>query len=178
MMIFRSRAAGTLAAAAALSLTATPAMAHGWHHHDDGVDAGDVLAGLLIVGGIAAIALAASHSSQQHQVQTDQDYRDYPSQPDDNTYRPEPNRLDTYREALPPNDDYRSHPGYARPAVSADGAVDACVGAIENGQRGVESIDSANREGSGWRIAGRDRAGHDFTCAVDGQGSIRGVVGA
>ena len=35
----------------------------GWggrHHHDDGIDGGDVFAGLLILGGIAAIASAAS----------------------------------------------------------------------------------------------------------------------
>jgi hypothetical protein len=175
MMIFRSRAAGTLAAAAALSFTATPAMADGWHHHD-GIDAGDLFAGLLIVGGIAALAVAASHASQRHQVQTDQNYRDYPDQPNDNTYRPEPNRLDTYREASPPSDDFRGDPGYARP-VSVDGAVDACVGAVQNGQRGVEGIVSVNREGNGWRVAGRDRDGNDFTCSVAGDGRIRGLVG-
>jgi hypothetical protein len=181
MMIFRSRAAGTLAAAAALSLTATPAMAHGWHHHDDGVDSGDLLAGLLIVGGIAAIAIAASHSAQHHQADTDQDDGDYPDQPDrpdGNTYRPEPNRFDNYVHVPPIGDDYRDDSGYAAPTVSADSAVDACVGAMESGQSSVGGIDTVNREGNGWRIAGRDRDGRDFACSVDREGHIRRVVGA
>jgi len=180
MMIFRSRTAGALAAAAALSLTATPAMAHGWHHHEDGIDVGDVFAGLLIIGGIAAIAVAASHSNQHHQPNTDQNDRDYPDQPyrrDDNTYRPEANRLDTYREAPPVGDDYRDDSGYAGPAVSADAAVDACVGAVQNGQSSVSGIDSVNRVGNGWRVAGRDRDGHDFACSVDREGRISGVIG-
>jgi hypothetical protein len=178
MMISRSRTAWAFAAAAAVSLTATPAMAHGWRHHDDGIDAGDVLAGLLIVGGIAAIAIAASRSSQHHQSHTDQYYRDNPDQPyrpDDNTYRPEPNRTDTYREVPPASDDYRGDPGYARSVVSAEGAVDACVGAVQNG---VGNIDLVNRQGDGWRVAGHDRDGEDFACAVDADGRVRGVVGA
>lgn len=34
------------------------------HHHGDGIDGGDVLAGILILGGIAAIATAASNNSR------------------------------------------------------------------------------------------------------------------
>src|SRR5262245_40287131 len=101
MNIFRSRTAATLAAAAALSLTATPAMARGWHRHGDGIDGGDVVAGLLIFGGIAAIAAAASSkSNKDRQARQDDRYRDYP----DSDYRDVPpqsyqnDRDDGYRD--------------------------------------------------------------------------------
>ena len=57
------RAIAGLAAAALLAgALAAPADARGgnhWHHHDD-IDGGDVVAGALVVGGIAAIASAIS----------------------------------------------------------------------------------------------------------------------
>jgi hypothetical protein len=49
-------------AAAATAISATPAQAGRFdRHHGDGIDAGDVIAGALIIGGIAAIAVAASN---------------------------------------------------------------------------------------------------------------------
>jgi hypothetical protein len=45
-------------AAAATAITATPAQAGRFDR--DGIDAGDVIAGALIIGGIAAVAVAAS----------------------------------------------------------------------------------------------------------------------
>jgi hypothetical protein len=172
MNIFRSRAAGALAAAAALSLTATPAMARGWHryHHHD-VDTGDVLAGLAIFGGIAAIAAAASSSHKNSQARTDDRDRDYP----DNRYQEvPPQRYDDQSY-----DGQRRDPGsYAPSGMSVDGAVDACVGAVEQGRRSVDGIESVNREGDGWRVQGRDRNGRDFACSVDRDGRIRGVSGA
>ena len=58
MKFFRSRTAASLAALAAFSMTATPVFARGYdrwgrhhhHHRNNGIDGGDVLAGLLIVG--------------------------------------------------------------------------------------------------------------------------------
>ena len=52
-----------LSAAAATLVAAAPAEArHGyWGRGHDGIDAGDVIAGALIIGGIAAIASAASN---------------------------------------------------------------------------------------------------------------------
>ncbi len=80
-----SRGTALLASAAALSMIATPALARdrwgGWggRHHHDGIDAGDVIAGVLILGGIAAIASAASNSNKAKQ-QREREYR----YPDDN----------------------------------------------------------------------------------------------
>jgi hypothetical protein len=175
MKIFRSRAAGALAAAAALSLTATPAMARGWHryHHHD-VDTGDVLAGLAIFGGIAAIAAAASSSHKNSRARTDDRYRDYP---DD--YREVPPQRYDDRGDYERYDGQRRDPGsYGPSGPSVDGAIDACVGAVEQGRRTIDGIDSVNREGDGWRVQGRDRDGRTFACSVDHDGRIRGVSGA
>lgn len=52
---------GTLAAGAMAASSATPAMAR---DRDGGIDTGDVIAGALIIGGIAAIAAAASKNDR------------------------------------------------------------------------------------------------------------------
>jgi len=46
--------------AGSLLVTAMPAQARGYHRDRDRIDAGDVIAGALIIGGIAAIASAAN----------------------------------------------------------------------------------------------------------------------
>jgi hypothetical protein len=51
---------GTVAAGAMVMGSATPALAQSRHRDHDGIDAGDVIAGALIIGGIAAVAAAAS----------------------------------------------------------------------------------------------------------------------
>jgi hypothetical protein len=73
MKLYKSRAAMIAASLAAVALTATPASARHWRHRDR-VDTGDVLAGILIIGGIAAVASAASKSSRNREAN---DYR-YP----------------------------------------------------------------------------------------------------
>lgn len=169
MTIFRSRAAAALAAAAALSLTATPAFARGWRHHHDGVDAGDVFAGLLIVGGIAAIAAAASKSNRERE---DARYRDYPDYRDDGYRDVPPQRYDERG-----GDDYRDRSSGAwRSGVGVDAAVDACAGEIEQGRTRIDSVETVNREGDGWRVSGR-ADGRDFSCSVDGSGRVRSVAG-
>lgn len=55
----------------------------GWRlgrHHHDRVDAGDVLAGILIIGGIAAIASAASNNKQKR-AEPEYRYPDAPARP-------------------------------------------------------------------------------------------------
>lgn len=57
-----------LAAAALLASLASPAEARRRHHrHHDDVDAGDVIAGAVVVGGIAAIATAIKESKRRKQ---------------------------------------------------------------------------------------------------------------
>ena len=47
---------GTVAAGAMVMASATPILAQQRERHDNGIDAGDIIAGALIIGGIAAVA--------------------------------------------------------------------------------------------------------------------------
>ena len=136
----------------------------GRHRHRGGIDAGDVIAGVLVLGGIAAIASAASKSNK------DRDYRDdYP----DRDYR-----SDDYRDHDRPND-YRgadSGDSRLRGASGLDNAVNACVSEVERSEP-VGEVDKVERDddGDGWVVEGELRDGRDFTCAVDGAGQVRDV---
>jgi hypothetical protein len=58
----------TLAAAALLSSFAGPAAARGRHHrHHDDVDTGDVVAGAVVVGGLAALVSAMGEARAEKQ---------------------------------------------------------------------------------------------------------------
>lgn len=177
---FAALAALAMAAspAAALDLPAAPAPgkvhaagafdaegvnAEGWrghryrHRHRDGIDAGDVLAGVLIIGGIAAIASAASGSKR------DRDYRDDPR----------------YRTGYPyrtGDDRYAYRRGDSRYAAGGgiDNAVNLCVGEIERDVR-VASVDGVDRNASGWLVTGTIYNGDGFTCRIDGNGRVDGV---
>lgn len=186
MKIFRSRAAVSLAALAALTMTATPALARdhwrdNWryrHHRGDGIDGGDLLAGALIIGGIAAIASAANKSKQQSDSAP---YR-YPG-------GPEAGASDDGGYAAPQDDagdvgaqDYREDPAPAEDATDNtrarsrfDEAVDACAAEVEQDGRAVDSVDSVRRIGERLSVEGRLGDGHDFACSVDDTGHVRSV---
>lgn len=164
MNTFRTRPAVAISLAAALSLVATPAMARGgWghhrHHRGDGIGAGEVFAGLLVLGGIAAIASAASSKNRQSR-EADYTYpdRDYRAQ-EDGYYVPPAGGRD------------RDEQGERYGARNIDGAVDDCVAEIERGDRRVDSVDSVNRDGDGWRVQGTAE-GRPFACTVDRDGRV------
>ncbi|MGN6496794.1 MAG: hypothetical protein ACTHK5_05560 [Tsuneonella sp.] len=126
------------------------------YRHHDGIDGGDVLAGVLILGGIAAIASAASNSSRNR------------------TYR----YPDTY-----PNPDYRTRPYEYRPyrgdsryldSNGINGAIDSCVREIERDRR-IGRVDSVDRLSDGWRVTGSVAGGEGFTCRVGNDGRIDDV---
>lgn len=195
MKLFTSLPAVALASAAALSLTATPAMAR-HYHRDRGIDGGDVLAGILLIGGIAAIASAASKSGRDRDARDyryeDGRYEDgrYPdTRHDDRGYPAAP-----YRQGGQHSDqDYRDwraehdrRGGYAGPgggypaggadwrgAGDIDGAVNACVGEVERGNRRADTVEGVNREPEGWRVDGRLSDGRSFSCTADADGRIR-----
>ncbi|MCX7282551.1 MAG: hypothetical protein NTX28_00635 [Novosphingobium sp.] len=146
----------------------------GWHR-DRGIDGGDVLAGILIIGGIAAIASAANTASRNRERTIPRDNR-----PQDDGYR--------YRnDDLPRQDEWRSEgrvqdwqgsgQGYGQDSRGVatrgiDGAVDACV--AEAGRRGaVDEVYNAARNGNGYRVSGALRNGDGFTCDVNGQGGVQ-----
>ena len=132
--------------------------AEGWrrHRHRDGIDAGDVLAGVLIVGGIAAIASAASNSQRNRDYRDDRYRNDYRYRSGDDSYR--------YRQG---DNRYTSGSGI-------DNAVNMCVGAIERDVR-VDTVDSVDRDASGWLVTGTIYNGDGFSCRIDGSGRVDGI---
>ncbi len=158
-MIYRkSRIASALALASVASLAATPAAAQGWgwggHRHHDHIDAGDVIAGVLIIGGIAAIASAASKGKRD--------------------------RRDDDRRGDYPREDQRGYYGNDggqqwQQNGSVDSAVNRCSNEVSRGSGRSVDVQSINRDGDGWRIDGRTGDGANFTCAIDGSGQIRNV---
>ncbi|WP_066552670.1 hypothetical protein [Croceicoccus bisphenolivorans] len=128
---------GSTAAGAMALASATPAFARD-RHHDDGIDAGDVIAGALIIGGIAAIASAASKDRRGDDYYYDRDYRDGRYRDYDGRYR-----------------DYDRR-------GSARSAVEQCVRAAERDARrrgfrdaDVTDIRDVDRRNGGYRIRGR-----------------------
>lgn len=173
-----NRLAAATAIAAALSMTATPAFAvelphrpgqvtvqayddsaamsrrgH-WGHrrHRGGIDGGDILAGVLILGGIAAVASAVENSNNR-----DRDYRDYPPPP--------PPTQQRY--------DYRDGPANSQSGL--DRAADICADAVERTIDPVGSIDNVRRGPSGWDVDGSLQDGSPFTCSIGNDGRIRGI---
>lgn len=121
---------GTVAAGAMAVSATTPALAR----DRDGIDAGDVIAGALVIGGIAAVAAAASGGDRY-----DYHYgRDYRGRYDDYGY------------------------GYGRGIRPRD-AVEQCVRAAERaasrysygGRAKVTDIRDVDRKDYGYRVKGR-----------------------
>ena len=110
----------------------------GHRRHRNGISGGDVLAGILVIGGIAAIASAASKNNG------DQRY-------DDRDYRSDNSRYDDRRA------DPRTESRYDRGAGDIDSAINACTDAAERKagrDARVTAIESVVRDGDGWRVEG------------------------
>lgn len=163
-----SRTRACLAIAAAFAMTALPvaAQARGWdrgwggrgHRHDGGVDAGDIFAGILILGGIAAIASAASKADKASRDRpATQDLPPYPGSAPDQRYGAQDDRP-VWREGR-----------------GLDSAVDGCASEIERSGNRVDTVDAVAREEQGWRVQGRVAGGKPFACTVDGDGRIRSL---
>lgn len=149
---------GAAVLASSLVMAVVPAEARSkrhWHRQHDRIDGGDILAGIVLIGAIAAIAGSGKKSRDE-----DRDNRDYRyDRPDDRgDYRaaPEAPRGDQWVPG--------SNSAEAR-------AVDACSWAAE-GELGdfarVGSIDGVSRDGDGWRVTGSVAAPEmmprDFAC--------------
>ncbi|WP_156841580.1 hypothetical protein [Novosphingobium aquimarinum] len=149
---------GTVAAGS-LAVSAAPAMAR---DHDGGIGAGEVIAGALVIGGIAAVAAAASDNDRgrySYNSRYRYDDRRYDRRYDDRRYRG--NRYRGYRD---------------NPRL----AVERCVRAVERsasryGRANVTQIRKVKRTGKGFDVKGsvvvnnryRGRRGYDsgrFDC--------------
>ncbi|MEZ5682082.1 MAG: hypothetical protein R3E14_12405 [Erythrobacter sp.] len=123
---------------------------HRWHRYRrHRVDGGDILAGVLILGGIAAIASAAKNS--QDRRYRDRDYRrPYPEQP-------------------------RGDWGYQNnDARGIDRAIDTCVNEVERNAR-IETVDTVNRNARGWEVTGTIYNGDGWTCSIGQDGRIDAI---
>ena len=136
--------------------------AEGWRHrrYRRGPSAGDVIAGVAIIGTIAAIASASRQRDYRDRDYRDRDYR----------YRDYPYRNGDYRE------DYRRDMrGDYDDARGMERAVDMCIAQAERGRDRVEDIEESRRDRDGWYVSGRMRDGQGFSCRIDNDGRIRDV---
>ncbi|MBB3989607.1 hypothetical protein [Croceicoccus naphthovorans] len=132
-----------------------------WRHRHRGPSGGDVLAGILILGGVVAVAKAAQNSRDRRYRERDDRYRDYRNE----RYE---DRGDYYRDR-----DYDRSDSYgARRGI--DGAIEDCVEEVQRDAR-VASVDTAERDGSGWQVEGELRGGGRYSCEIDNNGRIRDI---
>lgn len=129
-------ALGTVAAGAMALASATPAAAQD-RHRDRGVDAGDVIAGAVIIGGIAALAGAFDNNDRRDRNYRDRNYRG-----------------DRY------NTRHNGNRGYNR---GAERAVERCIRTAERQARrfggwrfaDVTQVRDIDRTRYGFRVQGR-----------------------
>lgn len=126
----------TVAATTAMLLVSTAATARpgDWRHGRDRIDAGDVIAGALIIGGIAAIASAASNDR------------------DDRRYR--------YRDGDARYDRGYGDYGHYNNGYGSRTAVDQCVRAAQSearrfGWARVTDVTRIDRINGGYEVRGR-----------------------
>jgi hypothetical protein len=142
-------AAGAAVILSTLALAATPADARHrrhWDRHRVDVDATDVIAGVLILGTIAAIADSGERKR-----------RDRRSERYDPPYRPDP-RPDTGYDYDRKGGDQPGWDQSGSARTEAGRAADACAWAAE-GEAGRDArttaIDGVRAEGDGWSVDGR-----------------------
>lgn len=147
---------GAAVLASSILVAISPAEARHRRHWDrDRVDAGDVIAGIVLIGAIAAIAGSGNKAKERRE--RDADFRTDP-----------PRRDDDYRGAPEPQAGGQWVPG----GNSLESrAVDACSWAAEGSlgdEARVGQIDGVNRDGDGWRVTGSVAAPNamprDFAC--------------
>ncbi|WP_086617373.1 hypothetical protein [Erythrobacter tepidarius] len=129
----------------------------GWGHHGwrrSRVDAGDVLIGAAIIGGIAAIASANNRRVRE---------RDVVIVERDRRWRDDTRRFDDRRRERRGNG-----------ASGLDNAVDQCLSRIERDVR-VDTVDNVERTAAGWRVSGALFNGAPFQCRIGNDGRIESV---
>lgn len=129
---------------------------HGWGRRGwrrDRVDAGDVLIGAAIIGGVIAIANSQRRRERDRDVvviDRDPRYRDR----DDRRYE----RRDDRRTG----------------SAGLDNAVDMCLDRIERDVR-VDTVDNVARTASGWQVTGSIFNGTRFDCRIGNNGQIDAI---
>jgi len=130
----------------------------GWRRNR--VRTGDVLAGAAIIGGITAIAVAASNNNRRTRTQdvvvVDRD-------------RTPVDRRDNRRGY----DDRRTNPRMGG-ASGLDGAVSQCLNTVERDVR-VNDVETVQRTAQGWYVTGTLFNGSGFSCQIGNDGRIQSI---
>jgi hypothetical protein len=163
---------GTFAAGAMALASASPAYAK---HDRDGIDAGDVIAGALIIGGIAAIAAVASKNDRGRDSRSDWNRRGY----DDRYFGGRDNPRQAVEQCVNAAESRATRSSYGRADVTDIRDIDnlrdgfRVKGRIGVNTRGHSYRRGENRYGNGWdndyRGWNNQLAGYDsgkFTCVV------------
>lgn len=107
---------------------------------------GDVIAGAVVLGTIAAIVSSAKRERRSEQDWRNRDW--------DDRSRPSDDRYD---------------------ARGLDGAADQCVREIERDVR-VRGVDTVERDAAGWLVRGTVYDGAAFTCSIGQDGRIEDIT--
>ena len=133
----------------------------GWGRHRgwrrDRVDAGDVLIGAAIIGGIVAIANSNNRRERERDVVVVERDRDFRDRDRDIHYR----------------DDRRAAPR-GTGSSGLDNAVNMCLDRIERDVR-VDTVDNVERTASGWEVRGALFNRASFRCRIGNSGQIDDV---
>jgi hypothetical protein len=138
----------------------------GWRHRGwrrNRIDAGDVLIGAAVIGGIAAILSSNNRRERDRDVViVDRDQRDW-----------DRNRDPDWRDDDRRSDDRRGA-GRGNGATGLDNAVNLCLDRVERDVR-VDTVDNVQRTGAGWLVSGSLFNGTSFLCRIGNNGQIDGV---
>lgn len=139
----------------------------GWGRHRgwrrNRIDAGDVLIGAAIIGGIAAIASSNNRRQRERDVViVERDVRDADWRDDDRRY--DDRRINDRRTSTPRGSG----------ASGLDNAVNQCLDRIERDVR-VDTVENVERTGAGWRVSGVLFNGSSFQCRIGNSGQIDGI---
>ncbi len=131
----------------------------GWRRNR--IDAGDVLIGAAIIGGIAAIA----NSNNRRQRERERDVVIVERDPyvRDRNWDTRDDRRDDRRAGL-----------RGTGSSGLDNAVSMCLDRIERDVR-VDTVDNVERNGAGWRVSGALFNGSNFQCRIGNNGQIDAI---
>jgi len=164
----------------------------GWHRrgwrHRRGVRAGDVLAGVAIIGGIAAIANAANNRRRERDVvvidnrfERDREWQQEREIDDLRRRTEEQQREIEYlrsrgiaAERIPQSGGPLPLPERYGAPIAIDTAIDRCVEVIEIDAT-VGEVEGVDRTGSGWVVTGRIAEDESFTCRIGRDGQIEAL---
>ncbi len=160
------------------------------------VRGGDVLAGILIVGGALAVVKAIENLNDRRYRERDYPNRDYRDRAyRDGDYRDGDYRDGDYRDDDQRYRDYRDRDGDYRGSGENDGrdyrapiegrydddarrgvngAIEDCVGEVQRDSR-VATVDTAERDGDGWHVSGDLARGGRYSCKFGNDGRVRDI---